>query len=272
MKGLRLHQADAGLSHQPEGCVLELDGVASRHAMVRRVQPGDALQLFDGRGTERAARVLAVSRHAVRVELGARLGPAAAELVPAVTLAIVVPANERMDMVVEKAGELGAAAIQPLLAERSVLRLAGERALRKREHWQAIAVAACEQCGRAVVPPVHAVQALDTWLAALPAATAAQRRVLLSLAPDAAAPGIALGLVPGAALGDAALGSMLALSGPEGGFAPGEEAAARRAGFVPVSLGPRVLRADTAPLALLAWLGLQAGPAGPEGRTADMPP
>ena len=160
------------------------------------------------------------------------------------TLAVGVPANERMDTLVEKATELGVAAIQPLECERSVLRLAGERATRRREHWQAVAAAASEQCGRAVVPPVALPRRVDDWLAALPAQGL---RLVLSLADDAA---------PWPQVAVRAAGPVLALSGPEGGLTPQEEMAARAAGFRPVSLGPRVLRADTAPLALLATISL----------------
>jgi 16S rRNA (uracil1498-N3)-methyltransferase len=182
----------------------------------------------------------------------------ARELPLAVTLALAMPANERMDALVEKATELGAAAVQPLMSQRSVLRLSGERAQRKQQHWQAIAVAACEQCGRARIPTVGPVQELSTWLAQANATTApgsgagrdAPLRLVLSLQADA---------VPLPALPWPGAGSVCTLSGPEGGLAPDEEAAARAAGFVPAALGPRVLRADTAPLALLAWLGIARG-------------
>jgi 16S rRNA (uracil1498-N3)-methyltransferase len=160
-----------------------------------------------------------------------------------VTLAVGMPANERMDALVEKACELGVAAIQPLLCERSVLRLAGERAQKKVAHWQAVAVAACEQSGRTRVPEVAPVRTLPDWLAALPAGAAQESRWLLSLR-DAA---------PLRSVGTAAV---LSLSGPEGGLTDAEEDAARRAGFAAVSLGGRTLRADTAPLALLAHLAL----------------
>jgi 16S rRNA (uracil1498-N3)-methyltransferase len=149
-----------------------------------------------------------------------------------------------MDWLVEKATELGAASIQPLVAERSVLRLAGERAQKKQAHWQAIAIAACEQCGRNRVPPVHAVQPLAPWLAAQPA------------------PGLVLSLAAGsrplAAVESAAERTLL--SGPEGGLAPAEEEAAAARGWLPVHLGPRVLRAETAPLAALAVLTLAGVP------------
>jgi 16S rRNA (uracil1498-N3)-methyltransferase len=220
---------------------------ATRHAQVRRVQPGDTLKLFDGHGCDWPATVLRVGRSEVVVQVHEPL-PVARELPLAVTLALGMPANERMDTLVEKATELGVARIQPLLCERSVLRLAGERAERKCAHWQAIAQAACEQSGRARVPAVAAVMTLQDWLAGLPAAPQADTRLLLSLDP-AARP---LRQVPSPA------GAVALLSGPEGGLSAAEEGAARQAGFSPTALGPRVLRADTAPLAVLAWLGLQA--------------
>jgi 16S rRNA (uracil1498-N3)-methyltransferase len=141
----------------------------ARHAQVRRVQPGEALVLFDGHGGEWLARITSMGRSEVRVAVETHIA-ADRELPLAVTLAVGMPANERMDILVEKATELGVAAIQPLLCERSVLRLAGERAERKREHWQAVAVAASEQCGRTRVPVVEPVRALGAWLAMRPAA------------------------------------------------------------------------------------------------------
>jgi len=230
-----------------QGTDIALPDGAARHAMVRRVQPGDVLTLFDGSGADWAAEVLAVTRSGVRVHVGAAR-VVQRELPLAVTLALAMPANERMDTLVEKATELGVARIQPLHAERSVLRLAGERAQRKRAHWQAVAQAACEQCGRAVLPLVEPVLDLPAWLAQLPADTPGLQpsRWLLSLSS---------GALPPAAL-HAPTGSLLTLSGPEGGLTADEENAARQAGFQPVALGPRVLRADTAPLAVLAWLVL----------------
>ena len=230
---------------------------AARHAQVRRVQPGDALRLFDGRGHEHAAQVLEMGRKAVVVRVGLACATLP-EMPQRLTLALGMPANERMDTLVEKATELGVHALQPLECERSVLRLSGERAQRKREHWQAVAVAASEQCGRAWVPQVGEVQSLAGWLQALAPADAdsasSTARLVLSFSADALSPVTALRAL-GLKGGD--LQSVLALSGPEGGLSPTEEAAARAAGFQPVTLGPRVLRADTAPLALLAWWGLR---------------
>ena len=163
-----------------------------------------------------------------------------AELPVAVTLAVGMPANERMDWLVEKAAELGAASLTPLLAERSVLKLKGERGDKKRAHWQAVAVAACEQSGRNRVPVVHAPRELADWL---DASAWSGRGMLLTLAPDA--PG-----VPSWAHEPA----LTCVSGPEGGLTPEEEAGLLAAGFARASLGPRVLRADTAPLAALTLL------------------
>lgn len=232
-----------------EGAELSLPPGPARHAQVRRVQPGDVLLLFDGLGHDWPATVLAMGKTEVRVRIGAAL-PVHRELPWPVTLALAMPANERMDTLVEKASELGATQIQPLHSERSVLRLQGERAERKREHWQAIAAAACEQCGRAVVPQVAPVAALGAWLQALPPA-GTTTRLLLSLAPGAQ------GMVQ-RGLPAAAGTALLTLSGPEGGLTADEETAARAAGFSGIDLGPRVLRAETAPLAVLAWLALQA--------------
>ena len=227
---------------------MALPEAAARHVQVLRLQPGDALTLFDGRGGEWAAEVTAMGRREVSVRVGA-FTDVSRELPLAVTLAVGMPANERMDALVEKACELGVAAIQPLLCERSVLRLAGERAQKKVAHWQGVAVAACEQSGRTRVPRVEPVRALPEWLAALgpPDETA---RVLLSLRDASPLPSLRDGQ------------PLIALSGPEGGLSEGEEGQARRSGFVPVSLGARTLRADTAPLALLAHVAITAeGPA-----------
>ena len=236
------------------GTELALPPGAARHAQVRRVQPGDALRLFDGRGSDWSAEVLAMGRSEVRVRIALPLPAAAAELPLAITLALGMPANERMDMVVEKATELGAARIQPLHTERSVLRLAGARAERKRAHWQAIAEAACEQCGRARVPVVEPVRSLAEWLTTSPAAAPGPIRLVLSLQADAHSLPLRAAAAPAAR-------AWTALNGPEGGLTADEEIAARRHGFLPITLGPRVLRADTAPLAVLAWLALSAGEA-----------
>ncbi len=241
------------------GVDLSLPPGAARHAQVRRVQPGDTLALFDGQGCDWPAEVLAVGRSEVRVRVGLPVA-VDTELPLHVTVALGMPANERMDAVVEKATELGVACIQPLHTERSVLRLTGERAEKKRLHWQAVAEAACEQCGRARVPVVAPVRAVGEWLSSLAgagsadSADSASLRLLLSLQADAQPLPQRLTAHPP----QPAARRVVTLNGPEGGLTPDEETAARRAGFLPTTMGPRVLRADTAPLAALAalsWLG-----------------
>jgi len=139
-----------------------------------------------------------------------------------------------------------AAAIVPLVCERSVLRLHGERAEKKLAHWRGVAIAACEQSGRSRLPELFPVVMLPAWLQALPSSGVATRW-LLSLGDAQALANVAACTGPHDAV--------LVLSGPEGGLSPGEEALARRVGFTSVGLGPRILRADTAPLAVLACLG-----------------
>ncbi len=225
---------------------LLLPPAAARHVQVLRLQPGAALRLFDGHGGEWLAQLLQVGRRDVQVRVE-RHEPVERELPLAVTLAIGMPANERMDALVEKAAELGAAALQPLMCARSVLRLDAERALRRQAHWQQVAIAACEQCGRNRVPLIGLPQPIGAWLGGLPQPDPLQPRWLLSLG-DAR---------PWREMTAALRASSLTLlSGPEGGFDAAEELAARQRGFVALRLGERVLRADTAPLAALAALAL----------------
>lgn len=229
------------------GQSLELPAGVARHVQVLRLQPGARITLFNGAGGEFEAVVEHMGRSDVRVQIAQHLA-LEREARREVHLAVGMPANERMDWLVEKATELGAASFQPLVAERSVLKLKGERAGKKQAHWQGIAVAACEQCGRNRVPPVHEVRDFGDWIlgtAPEPQPGRARAvRLLLSLASDAQP-------LPLAASGS---GPVILLSGPEGGFGPAEEAAAVAAGFSRVTLGPRVLRAETAPLAVLSVL------------------
>ena len=219
---------------------------AARHVQVLRLQPGGAITLFDGLGGEWAAQITRMGRSEVEVEVGEH-DPSEREAPRTVRLATGMMATDRMDWLVEKATELGAAALQPLLAERSSVRLDGERAARKQAHWQAVAVAASEQSGRNRLMQVQAQQALKAYLQA--PAEDGGARWMLSLAPSAPPIGHALeGLTPAQAV--------TLLSGPEGGLSAAEEAAAVAAGFLRVGLGARVLRAETAPLAALAALTL----------------
>lgn len=238
-----------------EGAEIDLPEGCARHVQVLRLQPGADITLFDGggpllRGGEWTASVLHMGRTSVRVRVGAhqaieREGARAIHLLAGTT------AGERMDWLVEKATELGMASLTPLATERSMVRLHGERAAKKQAHWQAVAVAACEQCGRNRVPHIHPLaslaQALAPASAAAVATGVAPLRLVLSLAPGS----VPLRSVLAQAAPEAALQF---LSGPEGGLSAQEEQQALAQGFVPVSLGPRVLRAETAPLAALAAL------------------
>lgn len=225
------------------GASLALPPGAARHVQVLRMQPGDALTLFDGAGGEYAATVERMGRSDVAVTVGAHLA-IEREASRAVHLAVGMPANERMDWLVEKATELGVASIQPLATAHGVLRLSGERAEKKRAHWEAIAVAACEQCGRNRVPVIHPVQSFSAWVDAQAASAA---RLVLSLAEGTRA-------ISTVAMAEPDGHGTLVLSGPEGGLSGTEEQQAIARGFAPVSLGARVLRAETAALAALVSL------------------
>ena len=233
------------------GALLELPGGAARHVQVLRLQPGDRITLFnggwgqEGLGGEFDATITRMGRSDVQVQVDAHHA-VEREATRAVHLAVGMPANERMDWLVEKATELGVASIQPLMAERSVLRLSGERADRKVAHWQSVAIAACEQCGGNQVPTIHPVLTLSAWLQRQAATTTGGSRWLLSLRPDSAALNLRLA--------QQAPQEASFLCGPEGGLSSAEEDAALTQGFAPVSLGPRVLRSETAALVALAAL------------------
>jgi 16S rRNA (uracil1498-N3)-methyltransferase len=216
----------------------------TRHVQVLRLQPGDTLTLFGDpvRGGEWSAVVQGMGRQTVHVQAVAHH---AIEREPsrAIHLVVGMPTNDRMDWLVEKATELGVASIQPLMTERSVLRLQGERADKKRAHWQAVAVSACEQCGGNRVPVLHEVLTLDAWLRQ-PIDGA---RAMLCLAA---------GSQP---LRDWAgqqgpSQPVWLLHGPEGGLAPAEARRLLELGWQPVTLGPRVLRAETAAIVATTWM------------------
>ena len=228
------------------GAQLRLPGDAAHHASrVLRVREGDAITLFDGAGGEYAARILRLSRDGVLVEVG-RFATVERESPLAVTLLQGISAGDRMDLTIQKAVELGVFAIQPLLAERSVVRLKGDRVDSRREHWQRVAAAACEQCGRNRIPSVAPAVAVRDY-------RAQEDAVKLLLAPGA-----------GASLRSLPISTqtpILISAGPEAGFSPPEEAILVRSGFIPVHLGPRVLRSETAAPAALAALSVLFGDA-----------
>jgi 16S rRNA (uracil1498-N3)-methyltransferase len=245
---------------------VHLPAGAARHVQVLRLQPGDAITLFnggfdheDGTGGEFDALVIRMGRSEVEVEIGTHRA-VEREAPRQIHLVVGMPANERMDWLVEKATELGVASLQPLMTERSVLRLTGDRADKKQAHWQSVAVAACEQCGRNRVPQIHPVQGFAQWLKAglktpgfvlsLGESGRPLHNMLHELTNNALKPSVRAAPVP--------LPAVTFLSGPEGGLSEAEEAAAIAVGFLPASLGPRVLRAETAALAALAALTLNA--------------
>ena len=218
---------------------------AAHHAVhVLRLRRGEGVTLFDGRGGEYAGRIAAIERLRVSVEVIAHRA-LERESPLAVTLVQGISSSEKMDFTLQKATELGVAALQPVIAARSTGRIAGERAAQKRVHWQRVVIAACEQCGRNRVPGVLVPMPLAEYCRTADPADG------LLLSPDAQ-----LGLR------DAALrlkGAVALAAGPEGGFSPEEEAMLGGAGFTPVRLGPRVLRTETAALAALAALNALAG-------------
>ena len=211
-------------------------GPARHAARALRLAVDDAVTLFNGQGGEYAARIDRIHKDDVAVSV---TGFAAIERESRlqVMLAQGISSGERMDYTLQKAIELGVAAIQPIAAKRSVVKLAGERADRRVAHWQGVVASACEQCGRNRVPRVAAPLTLPTWLSQHGSGR------LLFLSPLAEA---RLADLPAPAAMDCLI------AGPEGGFEADEIAALYAVGAIPVRLGPRVLRTETAALAALA--------------------
>ena len=219
------------------GAHVELPEPVARHAVrVLRLPPGAPMVLFDGRGGEYPARIERIERERVLAELGA-WDDAERESPLAVTLVQALQAGEKMDFTIQKAVELGVRDIVPVDSRRSVTRLTGERAARRVAHWQGVAAAACEQCGRNQVPQLAPLERLENWLAR--PANGTQR---LILAPDAEQALVDLPPVSNVQM----------LIGAEGGLDPQEIVAAQQVGFKAVRMGPRILRTETAGLAALA--------------------
>lgn len=220
------------------GAEIELTGERAHYlTRVLRAQAGAALTLFDGRGGEHDATVLAIGKNVARLAVAERRA-VDRESPLVLQVAQGVSSGERMDYTVQKAVELGVGRIQPLATERSVVHLDAERAAKRRAHWEAVAVAACAQCGRNRVPEIAPVAGYSAWLGTV---AGTGMRVML----DPAAAARLHDLAPPA-------GPVWLMCGPEGGLSPGELQAAAQAGFAGVRLGPRVLRTETAAVAALA--------------------
>ena len=224
-----------------------LPGEVSTHlARVLRARAGQQLTLFDGCGGEYDALILQIERGGVRVRIDAHRA-IERESPLRVLLLQALARGERMDIIVQKATELGVTAIVAWPGQRSVVRLQGDALARRCDHWRAVATSACEQCGRNRVPTLSAVADLA---AACAQSDTGSVRLLLAPEGHRTLPSIVRG---------APVTSISLAVGPEGGFSDDELALAARQGFQACRLGPRVLRAETAPLAALAALQALAG-------------
>jgi 16S rRNA (uracil1498-N3)-methyltransferase len=213
---------------------------AHHAARVLRLGVADGVVLFNGDGAEYPAAIVRAAKSGVEVEVHARQS-VDREAPVAVTLAQAVSSGERMDYTLQKAVELGVAAIQPLETRRGIVRLSPERAARRLLHWRSVVIAACEQCGRNRVPEVAPLVTMDAWLHGVASVAPTAMRLLLSPRGEARL----------TELGPPRTGIVL-LAGAEAGLAPEEERAALAAGMRAVYLGPRVLRTETAAVAALA--------------------
>jgi len=245
IRTMRLIRAFVEAALSP-GASVAAGGTAAGHiTRVLRLGTGDPVTLFNGDGSDYPARIKGLRGAQVEMEVLDRV-PARPESPLSLTLVQGIARAERMDLIVQKATELGVAAIQPVLASRSVVRLDAGTTVRKLAHWRGIAIAACEQCGRARLPAIAAPLSLPEWLAR----PAPDFRRRLQLAVDAT------GSLAAAAAGARAIELLI---GPEGGLDAGEREAAARSGYRPCALGPRVLRTETAALTALAVLQATAG-------------
>jgi 16S rRNA (uracil1498-N3)-methyltransferase len=230
--------------------IMQLPDDVTRHILVLRLQPGDPIVLFNGEGGEYSAELVEVERRSVTVKVR-EFRDIGAEPPYHLALAQGIAGGDKMDWLIEKAVELGASAFVPLTTARSVVRLSGERAMRRQAHWQGIVRASCEQCGRNRVPDVAPAVDLTSWLANLPT-TPDDDELRLLLSPRASIEFSALPTVP-------PQGPVTILIGPEGGLSTEEEGLALSHGFSGIGLGPRVLRTETAGIAILAALAARWG-------------
>lgn len=234
---MRIHRVFSEQPLQPGEEALLSGGPAHYLGRVLRVVPGQSIVLFNGDGFDYVAEVVQATRQELRLAVQRRL-PAIRESALQVTVVQAISRGERMDQTLQKCTELGAVAFQPVLSERVEVRLSGAKLERRVAHWQGVVISACEQSGRAVVPPVSPLQTLDEW--ARSSANAAR----LVLSPDTDIRLAALELPASVEL----------LVGPEGGFSDTELSQLYTAGVRPASMGPRVLRTETAAPAALAVL------------------
>jgi 16S rRNA (uracil1498-N3)-methyltransferase len=249
------------------GTTLSLPAETVRHLHVLRLREGDTLTLFNGDGQAYDARLDQLEKRAAQASILA-LQAASGSAEPPYRIELVqgLASNEKMDWLIEKAVELGVDTITPVLAQRSVVKLQGERLERRHAHWEALVRAACEQCGRNVIPRVRTPQSFERTLAENDDAMGT-RAVVREVAgnsapqhPDSAPTPLRWLLSPRAATPFSALPTTPPSTtvqlwiGPEGGWSDQEEAAAREAGIAALSLGPRVLRTETAGIAVLAAL------------------
>ena len=224
------------------GLIVDLPDSVAHHLHVVRQQPGDVLKLFNGEGGQYRATLIEVGKRRASASVDA-FEPAEAELGYAIMLAQALPEAAKMDWIIEKAVELGVAAVVPLAARRCVTRLSGERAEKRHAHWQGIIVAASEQSGRNRLAALAPLEDFAKWLAR-PVPAPASRLLLSPRGTETLA----------AWAGARAEQDVTIMVGPEGGFSPEEEDAAIAAGAVPITMGPRVLRTETAALAAAAML------------------
>ncbi|HXZ59122.1 MAG TPA: 16S rRNA (uracil(1498)-N(3))-methyltransferase [Steroidobacteraceae bacterium] len=246
MRLTRVYVAGALLS----GTRVKLEGNAASHiTRVLRLRVGAALILFDGSGGEYEGSIDKAHGGEVIVAVGTRTDTERESPLP-VTLAQGVSRGERMDLVVQKATELGVARLVPVLTERSIVRLSAQQSDRKVNHWRAIVIAACEQCGRNRPPSVAPPVALAEFLRDNGSAAAGSGDLRLLLSPAGA---VSLRDLKRPA------GGVTVLIGPEGGLTDAEEQTAVASGFTAVRLGPRVLRTETAAIAALALLQREFG-------------
>lgn len=222
------------------GATIDLPEAVAHHCHVLRLQAGDTLTLFNGEGGQFEASLIEVGKRRASASITA-FADLEAETPYAVTLAQGLPEGSKMDWIIEKAVELGVSSIAPLAAARSVVKLSGERAEKRHAHWHGVIVAGSEQCGRNRIAQLAPLSDYANWLNT----PAAGCRILLSPRATTSLAEWARSTPPQA---------VTFLIGPEGGFAPHEEAAAVAAGALSLSIGPRVLRTETAGLAALALL------------------